>query len=209
MTRSVLEIVGAGPAGLSAAITAARGGARVIVYERARQPGSRFHGDFQGLENWTTPGDVLGELSEVGVEARFVHDPVHRLVVWEPGGREHIFESDAPFFYLVRRGPQQGTLDTSLALQAAAAGVEIRWGEALGRLPKGGIVAGGPRGAEVVAVGYVFETDLEDGCYAAMGKSVAPQRHALTGNVRRSKAVGDCAPQAPVRPRAELPEGKP
>ena len=39
--ESEIEIVGAGPAGLAAAITAARGGARVVVHEKAARVGSR------------------------------------------------------------------------------------------------------------------------------------------------------------------------
>jgi flavin-dependent dehydrogenase len=84
---STVEVVGAGPAGLTAAITAARAGARVIVYERARQVGSRFHGDFQGLENWTTDGDVLAEVAGLGVEPTFPHAPIRQQVASRRTGR--------------------------------------------------------------------------------------------------------------------------
>ena len=46
----ILRIVGAGPAGLTAAIVAARAGRRVIVSERSSKVAHRFYGDFQGLE---------------------------------------------------------------------------------------------------------------------------------------------------------------
>ncbi|MBI2959234.1 MAG: NAD(P)-binding protein, partial [Betaproteobacteria bacterium] len=58
----VLQVVGAGPAGLAAAITLARAGCRVIVHEAQREVGYRFGGDLQGLENWSTKGDVLDAL---------------------------------------------------------------------------------------------------------------------------------------------------
>jgi len=63
-----LEVVGAGPAGLAAAITAARAELSVVVHESAPSVGSRFHGDFQGLENWTREVDVLEELTALGIE---------------------------------------------------------------------------------------------------------------------------------------------
>ena len=63
-----IHISSAGPAGLAAAITAARAGQPVVVYEQRQDVGGRFHDDFQGLENWTTDGDVLEELASFGIE---------------------------------------------------------------------------------------------------------------------------------------------
>ncbi len=48
-----IHIVGAGPAGLTAAIVAARVGARAVVHERKGTVGARFYGDFQDLEKRT------------------------------------------------------------------------------------------------------------------------------------------------------------
>lgn len=49
-----IKIAGAGPAGLSAAINLAKAGYEIDIYERNHNSGSRFHGDLQGLENWST-----------------------------------------------------------------------------------------------------------------------------------------------------------
>ena len=177
---SLVEIVGAGPAGLAAAITAARGGARVVVYERARQVGSRFHGDFQGLENWSTNEDVLVELERAGVAPTFPHAPFHRQVCIDPDGRQHVVEAKgaAPFYYLVRRGPGEGTLDRALRAQAEAAGVEIQFGKSVESLSGGGILSHGPRRGDAVAGGLVFETDMADGAWAALGVDIAPGGYA-------------------------------
>jgi flavin-dependent dehydrogenase len=75
--RVHLQIVGAGPAGLSAALAARALGAEVVVYEKRHDVGARFHGDFQGLENWSQGRDVLAELEQHGIGADFVHTPVY------------------------------------------------------------------------------------------------------------------------------------
>ncbi len=170
-----LEVVGAGPAGLTAAILGRRAGRRVIVYERRQDVGGRFHGDFQGLENWSTEHDVLDELGALGIETTFDAVPFRELVCFGPDGREHIFRGPNPFYYVVRRGSGPGTLDQSLKRQALAAGAEIRFGETVRRLPGGGVAAWGPRRADILAVGYLFETDLADGSFVVLDDRLAPK----------------------------------
>lgn len=169
-----LDIVGAGPAGLAAAIVAARSGARPVVHERRSDVGLRLHGDFQGLENWTTETDVLEELASFGIQPSFDYVPVREQVCFDPAGREHVFRSSKPFYYLVRRGPGSGTLDHGLLNQAQAAEADIRFNDAVHQLPNGGIVAQGPQAADIIAVGYVFDTDAADGAYVAADDRLAP-----------------------------------
>jgi flavin-dependent dehydrogenase len=66
-----ISIVGGGPAGLACAIVLARAGYRVVIHEQHTRVGSRFHGDFQGLENWSSDQDVLDELALSGIQALF------------------------------------------------------------------------------------------------------------------------------------------
>src|SRR5574341_1530069 len=73
--REQIQIVGAGPAGLAAAVTLARAGRRVVVHEAAGEVGSRFQGDHQGLENWTTEQDVLDDFREHGLALDFARTP--------------------------------------------------------------------------------------------------------------------------------------
>ena len=170
-----VEISGSGPAGLAAAITVARAGGRAVVFERRPDVGGRFHGDFQGIENWSTRGDALEELAAAGIEATFDAAPFREGLFFDPDGREHRYRSTEPLFYLVRRGAGEGTLDSALKEQAIEAGVEIRFGESKDHLPDGGIVAQGPRAADAIAVGWVFETDAADGAYGALSESLAPR----------------------------------
>ena len=48
-----IKILGAGIAGLTAAIVLAKSGHLVEVFEKNKDCGMRFHGDLQGLENWS------------------------------------------------------------------------------------------------------------------------------------------------------------
>jgi flavin-dependent dehydrogenase len=177
MTRGI-EILGAGPAGLSAAVTLARAGRAVTLYERQSDVGRRFHGDLQGLENWTTPGDVLEELAGMGIEPTFDFTAIREGVFFDSDGRDRAFRSDRPAFYLVRRGVEMGTLDQSLKAQAIAAGATIRFGHAPPDLPTPCIRTPGPGRCDALDVGYVFETDMADGVFAVLSERLAPKGYA-------------------------------
>lgn len=170
-----IEIVGAGPAGLTAALTVVNGGGRAIVYEGNADVGHRFHGDFQGLENWTTSGDVLEELTSLGIKTDFEYTAFHECVYYDARGREYIVRTDRPLWYQVRRGPAPGTLDHALKMQALAAGVEFRFDTAQRHLSAGGIVSHGPHRVDAIALGYVFATDHADGAFSVLSDKLAPK----------------------------------
>ena len=54
-----LAIIGGGPAGTSAAISAARQGARVLLLERGRFPRHKVCGEFVSAESLTLLKDLL------------------------------------------------------------------------------------------------------------------------------------------------------
>ncbi len=176
--RDTLHVVGAGPAGLAAAITAARGGATVVVHEKERDVGGRFHGDFQGLENWTSSTDIIAEIESMGIRPNFDHVPYHEQVCFDSLGRKLAARSSVPLYYLVRRGSAPGTLDRGLLQQALDLGVEVRFQDRVDHLPEGGIVATGPRGVDAIAVGYLFETASADGAWVALDQRLAPGGYA-------------------------------
>ena len=188
-----VEIVGAGPAGLSAALAARRRGAEVVVYEKRDDVGARFHGDFQGLENWTRREDVLAELERIGIDtAGFDHTPVYEIVCFDVDDAAHRISSAQPIFYLVRRGSEPGSLDDALKRQALEAGVRIRFNCRRRRLAAPGVVAEGPHRADVIAAGYVFDTDMADGCYAAISERLAPAGYGYLLIERGRGTVATC-----------------
>ncbi|MDE2493770.1 MAG: NAD(P)/FAD-dependent oxidoreductase [Alphaproteobacteria bacterium] len=173
-----ITIVGAGPAGLACAIALARGGRHVIVRKWRSTVGHRFHGDFQGLENWSDERDVLSELCDNGIEPNFVYESVCRGTAFDSKGRRYEFRSARPLYYLVRRGNLDGALDRVLLEQAIAAGAEIRFDDHVKEIDGPAILAGGPRVADAIAVGHVFETDIADGDWLALDNRLAPLGYA-------------------------------
>ncbi len=173
-----VKICGAGPAGMAAALGLARRGRAVVIHERRADVGGRFHGDFQGLENWTTGEDVLEVLEGMGMEINFQCTPFSELVLFDPRGREALCRASRPLFYLVRRGNQPGMLDHGLKQQIQALDqVRIHF-RSTTALERGDIMAAGPRGGNIIALGYVFETDMADGVFAAVSNELAPHGYA-------------------------------
>lgn len=170
-----LHVAGAGPAGLAAAITLAGAGRCVVVHEAQREVGYRFQGDLQGLENWTSEEDALQTFRRLGLAADFAVLACHAGTVFDAWDRAYRLQSDRPLFYMVERGPAPGTVDTALLAQARGLGVEVRFGQRLDRLPIPGVLAVGPRAADVIAVGYHFDTPMHDGFWAICNDDIAPK----------------------------------
>lgn len=178
MPSDLIQIGGAGPAGLAAAITLAKAGRRVHVHELQHEVGHRFGGDFQGLENWSGPHDVLDWLQELGITREFKALPFSRGHVFDAWGERYEIGGSRSLFYMVERGPGPNSLDTALLKQALSLGVEVRFGSRLDRVEGPGVLAVGPKAPDAIAVGYHFETSLSDGFWAILDDQLAPQGYA-------------------------------
>ncbi|MFZ5850088.1 MAG: NAD(P)/FAD-dependent oxidoreductase [Actinomycetota bacterium] len=171
-------VVGAGPAGLAAATRLAQAGRPVRVIERHRSVGHRFHGDLQGLENWSATEDVLDRLRRLGIDTDFSYRGFHEVTFYDSRLRPATARTRRPLFYLVRRGPAADTLDTALLRQARDAGADIRFGETARTAGPGTVVATGPEKADGIVAGFVFRTPLEDQAHAIVHPTLSPAGYA-------------------------------
>lgn len=179
MNERRVHIVGAGPAGLVAAINLGRAGYEVTVHEQKKEVGWRFKGDFQGIENWSSEVNALDFLKAIGVFINFRCEPFSTADFYGPDMGKVSFKTSMPLFYLVERGTMEWSLDQGLKRQALAEGVEIRWGDKLETLPSGWVIVGtGPKAADAIARGIVFETSHPDICAGFLDNRIAPKAYA-------------------------------
>jgi len=181
MTDKIIEIAGAGPAGLAAAITLAQAGREVIVHEASKEVGHRFgsqYQDFQGLENWTTEQDILSLFEQQGLTTDFATLACRQGTLFDAKERRYQVESKQPLFYMLERGPGPRTLDSAMLKQAQSLGVEVRFNSRLREITNQGIMAAGPKAADAVSAGYHFATDMADGYWAICDDNLAPKGYA-------------------------------
>lgn len=176
--REPLNIVGAGLAGMTAAIVLRRHDIPVRIYEKFPDAGYRLHGDFQGFENWSSEKDVTQILQEIGIDINFLYVPYYDGTIYAPALAPLEVTSGRPIFYLVKRGAISGSLDFGLRRQAEALGVDFVFNHRAGEREKSAIVGTGPTGADAVAIGMTFETSREDMAVVAFDDTFAHRGYA-------------------------------
>ena len=153
MERFDVIVVGAGPAGSAAAIHLARGGARVLLVDRARFPRDKpCGGGLTGRALRHAPCDVSPVFEHV----------VDRLVLRLGYGRRFARRADSPLILMTQRR----RLDALLAEQAAALGADFRDGTRVDELVLDGKGVSARLDGSKVTASYVVGADGANGIVA-------------------------------------------
>jgi flavin-dependent dehydrogenase len=173
-----IKIIGSGPSGLAAAINLAKAGREVHVYERNSDVGQRFHGDLEGLENWSSKEDVLDQLTRMSISLDFPNHPFYDVTVAN-GVRSEDFHFTRPLFYAVKRGTDKDSFDQALKEQAILHGVNFHFKQSLAET-EGDIIATGPIAKEIFAIdkGIVFQTSHPDTAIGLINDAAAYKGYA-------------------------------
>jgi flavin-dependent dehydrogenase len=151
------KILGAGPAGLCAAINLARAGRKVEVFERRASVGTRFCPNLQGLRYiYMQPGEFL---RRVGVEAKVKCRYFPRAIICTRKRRVELDCSGGSLMPFVLRGNGKGTLDEALYREALALGVELEFSSRTREKDADVIATGSSGEPDFAALGTVFEDD--------------------------------------------------
>ncbi|WP_456440089.1 NAD(P)/FAD-dependent oxidoreductase [Caldithrix abyssi] len=174
-----IHIIGAGPAGLTAAINLVKAGFKAIVHEKNDDVGNRFNGDFQGIENWSSDEDARSFLKNHGLEINFLCAPYGNGEFFGPNLKGIKIKTNEPLFYLIERGTGEQSFDQGLKRQALEAGVQFIWKDNVVKLPaRQTIVSTGPKAADIIAQGILFKTSHSDGYFGFVDDRIAPKGYA-------------------------------
>ncbi len=191
---SKVNIAGAGPSGLTAAICLAKAGFQVEIHEAKAFVGARFIGDFQVLENGSGHLDFLEWLQKVGVSINFFTRPVREATLFDYRLKSKTVKSRDPFCHFIKRGEasaesgnsglvgplKDGTvisLDEGLLSQAVSVGVKIHY-QSPADLSEVDIVATGPSSADGLAKEMTFQTNGPDKVWVLFDMKYAPGGYA-------------------------------
>lgn len=165
--EKTVRIAGAGIAGLMCAIALRTFGHNVTIFEKNTAIGGRFHGDVEGIDNWSKKADFSYTLAPFGVALDKATKACRSAVVISPKGRSYEMRSKEPLFYLVKRGSDRDSFDRLLYDIAQDKGVTILFDHRVVDFNDVDIVATGPNPSEatMIANGILFETDLDDGVF--------------------------------------------
>ena len=178
VTSEPLRIAGAGPAGLCAAVLLARTGLRVELRERRSLVGHRFRGAVHGVENWSSSEPFTARLGAWGIDLDGALRPCRELWLCDRR-RLRPIRSPEPLFYLVRRGPEGGSLEGELLRMALEAGVDVRLGQTF-EPGAAQLEAMGPSRSHRMCAeaGFHFETRSSDLAAALVDREATPRGYA-------------------------------
>jgi len=132
MEKKKIKILGAGISGMVAAITLARNGYNVEIFEKRSRIGSFFERDVHSLRNYLYKYDVIEKYKELGVEIPYVY-PIFKEFRFSPLLKKiEIYSNNKPLFYNFIRGHKdKKSFDIALYKTAKKLGVKFYFNRSL------------------------------------------------------------------------------
>ena len=166
-----VNILGAGPAGLCAAINLSRAGEKARVHEKRAGAGLRFHPNLQGLRYLYMPPEKF--MSQLGLQAKVKYQYFPRAIICT---RKRKIELDCSRgnqmpFVLRGAGGESGkdSLDAALFSEAEKLGVEFEFNSRASEKDANIIATGSKGEPDSAALGSVFENgDFPRDCQLIM-----------------------------------------
>ena len=119
-----IKILGAGVSGLTAAITLAKAGKEVEVYEAGERPNQRFYHAVHAFRNYGFESGTVEKLSKI-VKLPPLKE-FYRVFKFSPSLKKcEIHSKEKPIFYSFLRGESKKSIDQVLLKQAQDLGVRI------------------------------------------------------------------------------------
>ena len=178
MVARAVRIVGAGLSGLSAAIALAHRGHTVEVFERGADCGETRHTDWDAIENWTTTADLLDLLKEWGIERNFDYRAPLHFEAYDARDICYPIKLARPLYYLLKRGPEENSLEQGLKRQALDLGVTIHFNQPCTRQDVDVWAAGARSGGFFLGVGMTFRTHYPDVVMVLVNTRASPRAYA-------------------------------
>ena len=176
--NSKINIVGAGIAGMTAAINLSKFGKSVTIYEKKGNIGDSRDGDFEGIENWMFSKNVSESIIECGIDFNGIPKfPIFEFSVHLNGVLPVKIKSQEPFFYIVKRGSSSGSFDNYLAEICNSLNVRFRFNQHYNILESDINATGAYRAAAYIR-GAQIVTDLPNQVHLLLGKEFAPRGYA-------------------------------
>lgn len=172
-----ITIGGAGIAGMTAGMILRRAGKEVLIFEKKAEIGLSRHGDIEGLDGWIFPGPIDQFFSDHHFKWQALDQtPIYQFSIHTDEKPALKIRSKTPFFYLVHRGPGEGTIDHSLYKQCLGAGVKFQFNRFSPENTN--IIATGTKKAAAFITGLNFRTELPDQIHLLLGRRFAPKGYA-------------------------------
>lgn len=172
----MIKILGAGPAGLTAAITLAKANKEVEVYEIGSRPKPNFCVAVHSFRNYGREYNAIKKLEKI-VKLPMMRK-IYKVFKFSPSLKMSEVVSRKPIFYTFLRGNDKRSLDSFLLSQAKKLGVKFYFNKTIPE-NEANIIATGAKRIDGIAFGYhYYDLNIENAVYLFYDNDYAPHGYA-------------------------------